>query len=250
MPLICLNCKRLRPASLLMLAWLVGSDLAPAQTNRTWIGSVSSDWFNATNWTPAGVPASNDVVNFTNGTLALTAPVTINGQFNWTGGTLSGNPLTIATNGLMTVSGSATLFLENSLTNAGTVVMTNSGRLEVSYASVFGYFGLIENLPGALWDIQNDQVMTPYYAGPAYFHNAGILRKSGQSGATTIYVPFNNSGSVTALQGMLDFNGGGTLAGTFTASNAASILFSGGEFTNSVPATVSGPGVVQSWGTI
>jgi len=248
MPLIRLDSRRLLAASMLVLALFVGSDLALAQTNRTWNGSVSSDWFNATNWIPVGVPASNDLVNFTNGTITLTAPVTINGQFNWSGGTLSGSPLTIATNGLLTISGTATLFLENSLTNAGTVVMTNTGGFIVSYSSGNGYFGLIENLPGALWNIQNDQTISPYYVGPAYFHNAGTLLKSGQTGATTIYVPFNNSGSVTALQGTLNFGGGGTLAGTFTATNAGSILFSEGNFTNSVPVAINGPGSVQFTG--
>ncbi|MGA3268671.1 MAG: hypothetical protein ABSE16_17855 [Verrucomicrobiota bacterium] len=250
MPLIGLNSKGLPAASVLVLAWFVGSDFAGAQTNRTWNGSISSDWFNATNWIPAGVPAPDDIVNFTNanGTITLTAPVTINGQFNWSGGTLSGSPLTIATNGLLTISGTATLFLENSLTNEGTVVMTNSGGFIVSYSTVFGYSGLVENLPGALWNIQNDQSISPYYVGPAYFHNAGTLVKSGQTGATTIYVPFNNCGSATALQGTLNFGGGGTLAGTFTATNAGSILFSGGDFTNSVPTTVNGPGVVELTG--
>jgi hypothetical protein len=126
--------------------------------------------------------------------------------------------------------------------------MTNSGSLVVSYSSAVGYFGLIENLPGALWDIQNDQSISPNYTGPAYFHNAGTVRKTGHAGTTMIYIPFNNSGSVTALQGTLSFGGGGTLAGTFTANNAASILFSGGNFTNSVLTTISGPGVVRLTG--
>ena len=179
---------------MLVLAWFVGSDFALAQTNRTWNGSVSSDWFNATNWIPVGVPASNDIVNLTNAssTVTLTSPVTINGQFNWSGGTLSGSPLTIATNGLLTISGTATLFLENSLTNAGTVVMTNTGGLVVSYDSLVNYFGLVENLPGALWDIQNDQTINPNYTGPAYFHNAGTFRKSGQTAR-----PRSESSSIT-----------------------------------------------------
>src|SRR5450759_1177660 len=126
--------------------------------------------------------------------------------------------------------------------------MTNSGSLVVSYSSAVGYFGLIENLPGALWDIQNDQSISPNYTGPAYFHNAGTVRKTGHAGTTMIYIPFNNSGSVTALQGTLSLGGGGTLAGTFTANNAASILFSGGNFTNSVLTTISGPGVVRLTG--
>jgi hypothetical protein len=108
MSLICLNSKRLLAATMLVLAWFVGSGFALAQTNRTWNGSFSSDWFIATNWIPVGVPASDDIVNFTNGPITLTAPVTINGQLNWSGGMLSGNPLTIASNGLLTLSGGTT----------------------------------------------------------------------------------------------------------------------------------------------
>jgi fibronectin-binding autotransporter adhesin len=228
--------------------WLMccfGGSVAIAQTNRTWVGSVSSDWFNATNWSPVGVPASNDTVNVTNGSVNLSAPVICNGQFNWSGGTLSGDTLTIATNGVMTMSGSDTLFLETGLLNAGTVAMTNSGSLDVRNDTLFGYSGLIENMPGALWDIQNNQSVFNDYTGPAYFHNAGTFLKSGLAGTTIIYIPYDNSGLLTALQGALSFNGGGTLAGTFAASNAASILFSAGDFTNSEPATVGGSGAIE-----
>ncbi|HLZ54063.1 MAG TPA: hypothetical protein VKS19_06245, partial [Verrucomicrobiae bacterium] len=55
----------------------------------TWNGSVSSDWFNSTNWIPVGVPASTDTVNFNSGTISLTSSVTRSGVFNWSGGTLS-----------------------------------------------------------------------------------------------------------------------------------------------------------------
>jgi hypothetical protein len=74
----------------LAIACLVALNLASAQTNRTWNGSLSSDWFNANNWTPVGVPASNDTINFSAGTINLSLSVTINGQFNWSGGTLGG----------------------------------------------------------------------------------------------------------------------------------------------------------------
>ena len=50
---------------------------AAAQTVYTWNGSANSDWFNSANWTPNGVPAFNDIINFTNGTINLSAPVSI-----------------------------------------------------------------------------------------------------------------------------------------------------------------------------
>jgi len=107
----------------IILGFILGASYTSAQTNRTWNGSVNTDWFNAANWTPAGVPAPNDVINFTNpsGTIDLTAPVTLNGQFNWSGGVLSGsNALTIASNGVMNINSAGTVFLGCALTNAGT----------------------------------------------------------------------------------------------------------------------------------
>ena len=32
---------------------------AEAQATKTWNGSVNTDWFNPTNWTPAGVQLDN-----------------------------------------------------------------------------------------------------------------------------------------------------------------------------------------------
>src|SRR5262245_4658249 len=103
---------------------LLSLGLASAQTNRTWTGAVDSDWFKPGNWSPAGAPAANDILNFPSGTITLTAPVTISNQFNWTGGILSGAPMTIAASGTMTISGATTLALQNALTNAGTVNWT------------------------------------------------------------------------------------------------------------------------------
>ncbi len=227
------------------LGLILGAGYTWAQTSRTWNGSVNSDWFNPTNWIPTGVPATNDLITVSNGTINLTAPVTIAGQLNWSGGTLSGNAMTIASNGVMNINGTTTLLLESSLTNAGTVTWTNSGGLEVANNDGAGYNGLIENLAGGLWDIQCDQQMFNNAGTAAYFRNAGTLRKSAGTGTTSISIPILNSLGVTGLQGTLNFNGGGTLAGIFTAGSGANINFSGGNFTNSVPVAINGPGTVQ-----
>jgi hypothetical protein len=59
--------------ALLVMAGCISAQAA----TFTWTGG-SEDWFNPNNWTPAGVPASGDTVNFSSGTINLTAPVTIN----------------------------------------------------------------------------------------------------------------------------------------------------------------------------
>ncbi len=228
---------------------ILTASVLSAQTTRTWNGTVSSDWFNATNWLPNGVPAPNDIVNITNGgTINLTAPVVISNQFYWSGAFLSGNSLTIASNAVMIINTTTELLLENPLTNAGTVIWSNNAAgLGVINNNSF-YFGLVANQPGALWDIQCDQSLLNSAGTTAYFYNSGTLRKSAGSGTTFFQIPLFNSGSVTDLQGTLNFEGGGPITGTFTAGAGTGIQFSSGTFTNAVPVPMNGPGTYQLTG--
>ena len=219
-----------------------------AQTTRTWNGTTSSDWFNATNWLPTGVPAPNDIVNITNGgVITLTAPVTISNQLLWSSGILNGsNALTIASNAVMTINTAASLDLENPLTNFGTVVWSNNaGDLAVLNNNGLPYLGLIANQPGALFDIQCDRSILNNAGTTGGFFNSGMLRKSVGVSSTAFQLPMVNSGSVTNLQATLSFTGGGMLTGTFTAGAGASITFSGNPFTNSAPVSMNGPGTLQ-----
>ncbi len=150
------------------------------------------------------------ITNLTLDTMTLVSDATVSGVLNWTGGTISGS-LTIASTGVLNLGGSNPKALYNALTNAGTVNWAGSGNLIVRNTTCVGVYGLIENLAGALWDIQGDQQMyNDYNCGiqNPYFHNAGTLRKSAATGTTTISIPFANAGTVAALQGTLAFYGG------------------------------------------
>ncbi|HEV2391800.1 MAG TPA: Ig-like domain-containing protein [Verrucomicrobiae bacterium] len=215
-----------------------------AQTSRTWNGSVSTDWYNASNWTPAGVPAANDTVNFNGGNINLSAPVTINGQFNWSGGTLSGNPLTIASIGTLNLLGAGSVALSTVLTNAGTINWSNSVTFYVYNNNSAGNKGAIWNLAGGLFNIQSDQGLSGQYCC-AFFNNAGTITKGANSGTTSFNLVFTNSGSVTATAGNLNFNGGGDIDGTFTAGPGAGINFNGGTFVYSLPPTLTALGTIQ-----
>lgn len=230
----------------IIVGFIFSASLVSGQTTRTWNGSVNLDWFNAGNWTPTGVPADNDIVNITNGgTINLTAPVTISNQFYWSGAYLSGNSLTIASNAVMIINTDVGLLLENPLTNAGTVIWSNNaGGLSV-LNNDGGFAGLVANQAGALWDIQCDQSLLNSAGTNACFYNSGTLRKSAGSGTTFFAIPLFNSGSVTDLQGTLNFQGGGPLTGTFTANAGTGIQFSNGNFSNSVPVSMNGPGSFQ-----
>ncbi len=219
-----------------------------AAATFTWNGSASTDWFNANNWVPGGVPGSNDTANFSSGTITLTAPVTFSGRFNWSGGTLSGNPLTIATNGTLNLAGGSTKVLVTTLTNAGTVVWAGTGSLEVDYSSANNQFGLIQNLPGALWDIQNSARLYNNAPNGAYFRNAGTVQKSADTGTATISIPIYNSGVLMGLQGTVLFNGGGMIEGTLSTVSGATINFNAGTFTYNTPPTITGAGLTEITG--
>src|SRR6185369_10397580 len=225
---------------------------AEAQATKTWNGSVNTDWFNPTNWTPAGVPAAIDTVNFNSGTISFIAPVTISGQFNWSGGTLDGSSLTIATNGVMNLGGTGAKSLQNTLTNAGTITFAGSGDLTF-YNNLTTYKAAIYNLAGALFDIQADRNLNCGCYGKELFNNAGLLRKSAGAGTASFGIAVTNTGTITTLQGALNFNNGGLLGGTYNAAAGSVINFSGGAFTyqaNALP-QLNGPGGTRfSGGTL
>src|SRR6266849_3825818 len=220
---------------LLAAMLLLGSGLVQGG-NFTWTGSVSADWFNTNNWSPVGVPASSDTINFDTGTINLTAPVTINGQFNWSGGTLSGSALTIATNGVMNLSGGNNKFLLNVLTNAGTVTWTSSGNLYV-YNDNSSSRGAIYNLAGGLFDIQNDQSLACACYGYEFFRNAGTVRKSAGTGTTTINVPFTNDGTVDVESGILNFSTFSQTSGTLSLGISSSTVYGRINFNNQLTMT-------------
>jgi len=120
--------------------------------------------------------------------------VTLNGTIptlNWTGGRVLGSSFTVATNAVLTIGGSADKFLlRSTINNAGNVIWTGTGQL-IATIDGFSQSVLITNLPGALFDIQNDSTMGfadlgGYGFAGYWFHNAGTLRKSAGAATTAI----------------------------------------------------------------
>jgi hypothetical protein len=214
---------------------------------HTWNGSVSSDWFTAGNWTPSGVPGTNDIVNVATGTVSLTSAVTIYGTFNWSGGSLSGDPMTIESGGMMNITG--TVALENVVTNKGTVTMTGAAYINVFNQHNATYNGGIYNLAGALWDIQTNATIYNEELGGEFFYNAGTLSKSAGSDAAGIYVPLTNTATVTNVIGALNFYGGGPLTGGYGVAADATIDFVSGNYSVGATLAISGLGLCEFTGT-
>ena len=156
--------------------------------------------------------------NFTGGTLAGAAA--ISGTLNWSGGTLqAGSTLTVATNGLVQVTGSGTS-ISGTLTNAG-IIRLVSASLTLHGN---GLLGLV-NLPGALVDLQSD-VGIGNYQQTETMVNQGTVRKSGGSGTSAILPILSNSGTVDAESGTLSLNNGDG-AGLFLTGAGATLAYTG-----------------------
>ena len=88
---------------------------------------------------PAFQGGSITNLTLTGMTLTGTNTVAGNGVMNWSGGAVAGS-LTVASNAVLNIGGSGTKQLQGPLTNAGTVVWTGSGGLQVFYAPS-SYYG-------------------------------------------------------------------------------------------------------------
>jgi hypothetical protein len=130
----------------------------------------------------------------------------IAGVMTWTSGWIaSGSTLTVATNGVLLLAGNNgnDYYLYGALTNAGTIRLV-SGNLELCCSP-----GYLLNLPGALVDLAGD-TSVDRGCGSELLVNLGTVRKSGGTGASTIYPVFNNFGLLDVQSGTLNLSGGGS----------------------------------------
>jgi hypothetical protein len=232
--------KRVKIILVLCLSALLKVGFCSA-SSFTWTGAVSTDWFNQNNWTPVGVPGSNDTVNVSSGNIDLKEPLIFVGQFNWSGGTLSGNALVIETNAVLNITGNVSL--EGALTNYGTVDWEGGAPTVLNNGQ--SWTADIWNEASAAWNIQCDQTMS--IVGNPTFFNEGSVTKTNTTGTTTIDTAFNNTGTVVAQSGTISFANGGVLAGSFQAATNAAITFTAGSFTINSP-VFQGPGQIVDTG--
>jgi hypothetical protein len=152
----------------------------------------------------------------------------------WSGGDLNFD-LTVASNGVLSISGSASKQLSGVVSNAGRIDWTGSGYLEFVEDASGQLPGLV-NLAGGLVDIETDADVVEYYSSGSALKeilNYGTVRKSGGSGSTTFYVPFTNGGVLEARIGTLSFNSTASLTtgsvniGFFSQTNFGRVTFSG-----------------------
>ena len=179
------------------------------------------------------------------GALGGTLPVPVNGPFSWSSGTIN-NTGGVTLNGAGSLSGvgAGAMTLSGPLINAGALTWSGSGNNLVVSS------GTLTNLAAGTITITTD-ISGVSGGGFNSFGNAGLLRKTGGTGTTTLSVPFANTGDVEVQSGTLDMAGGGSASGTFEVSANAAVQFVGATYTLSAASSVTGAGkAIFTSGTI
>ncbi len=196
-------------------------------------------------------------VTLSNGYLAGTDTLTINGLLTWTTGYMctvpacnaAGAGVTNANGGITIPAGSngAQYLYGRTLYNAGTATLSNTFYSpSFGYYFYLGYGSVINNQSTGIWNYTTDSPWLTTSTGGGAFNNFGTFEKTGGTAITTVNPVFNNSGSVlnsSASASVLDFNAVGTSAGSWTVSSGDTLeLGAGSGVTSTLSGSISGAG--------
>ena len=181
----------------------------------------------------------------TNGTLTGFYSLTVTGPTDWTGGTITGG-------GTLTTQGALTLGDPNQYDVEVLDGATINNQADATLALVFynGYGLYLED--GAVFDNQQGASFTFLSDARIYsngdesptFENEGTLIKAGGTGTSPIYAVFDQSatGRVQVQSGTLEFDGGGTFAGTIEAADGGALVMTTRRRTFRAAGSPAGPG--------
>ena len=239
-----------------LLLWGGQTMVSAAPTlSATWYGTVSTDWNNATNWTPSWqipgsiqqVPASVTSVTIPSGCPyypTLTNSQTISGlTMNQSAGsvTVAGGTLTVNTGNIDALSGSTFTI------NAGASVICTNGVIAGGVWTVNGSL----TAPVTIYNTATFTINT----GATVNSSTGGLNLNANGGTLNIYGTFNDGNNAIADNANVLVSGGSLTAGTITLNAGgltvtSSTLTAGGFiFYNGGNLTVSGSSTVSSSGS-
>ncbi len=131
---------------------------------------------------------------------------------------------TIASKGTVAIgnNGGNSLLLEDDVIweNEGTV--NDAGVLQ--FSDGFGDNAILDNAAGAKFDISAQGTIFQLGYGAGTIDNAGALAKTSGTGVSDLRVAFDNTGTILANSGTLEFDGGGILGGTIGGGNGKVVL--------------------------
>lgn len=238
--------------------WTAGSysDLDPGNNNL--------NWGNPANWSPNGVPSTEDIVylgidhtvgssvsrtvygfNMSTGALDFdnnSDALTIRKNGSWTGGTLN-DAVYIESAATFAMSGSGVKQI------GGGGVIHNSGAVTWTGPGLFrGYSNSIwNNKPGSSFTMLTDgDVLSNYSSGNIFNNEANAsFVKSGGSGETYIDEwTINNNGSIVCQQGTLHFNTGLNLNSGSSFAGAGRILLNHNVYLTTALTSTGNPELV------
>ena len=221
-------------------------------------GTLDLTGGNTNNLTGTYTGSGGGTVQMTGGMLNVSS-ATFNlpdSMFQWTGGLIQG---TLTNAGVMTLSGPADKTVGGLLQNAGSIVQSGLGRLQLGYPTgIVPATGQLSNLAGAIYEFRVGVGTAPLsifaVGGPntGTFDNAGTFCASAGAGSLPeVAVPVNNTGTVEVVSGTLSLirdiaqvSGSTLTGGTWTVHDGATLdLSSAPPLTaNQGTVTLDGPG--------
>jgi hypothetical protein len=120
--------RRLLKLTLALVTLISFSNKAWSHATYNWLGTTSS-WATASNWSPAGVPTANDIVQIGVTVSYTNAPVVASGETDYAGSIIFGTKKTspsLTVSGTLTVSGNITMVSSATITmDANTACILN-----------------------------------------------------------------------------------------------------------------------------
>lgn len=157
------------------------------------------------------------------GLLAGDAPLTVNGPFGWSKGTIGGSGA-FTFNGPVNISGDTDKLIDGQVFNSsGPLTWTGSSDIRLKNGAV------LDNKAGGVFDFQSEGQIKYNTPGGGTFINAGTLAKSNSLTTTAIEVDFTNSGTVSLTSGSLELRRNSELAGIFDLSPGCTLVLNGGS---------------------
>lgn len=157
-------------------------------------------------------------------------PITINGNFTWNRGTISGGAPFIL-NGASAISTTSSKTLNaRTLSNNGAISWNGTGTVELENNAK------IVNQAAGSFLIQTDGIMDFINPLGGTFENAGLMAKQAGAGISTIDVSFQNNGMLEAGSGTLAFTAAlvndttGVIRGSAILDLSAATFFNYGTF--------------------
>ena len=193
-----------------------------------------------TNFFQAGSDTLSSL-NMSGGWLTITGTVTVEGPMTWTGGYITGPGTLIVDGGLQLGTGTGDqqeVLYGVTLINQSTITLTEQDVFVQKVGAT------VENEILHTIDIQGDATWVG--DGTETINNQGTFEKTAGSGTATVNnIALNNDGIVMASSGTLDFEGGGTATGSFTAAAQSTLEFGQSSWAFNSTSSVSGAGTVE-----